>query len=82
MLELKPEAKSEDWKVIKILRRPRQSRIKTLSKLGYTYEGSLSKLLDQTILLLNFTLKEIISLIDPAFTKRLSSLIRETDKRI
>jgi len=42
----------------------------------------LSKLLDQTILLLNFTLKEIISLIDPAFTKRLLLLIRETDKRI
>ena len=42
----------------------------------------MSKLLDQTILLLNFTLKEIISLIDPAFTKRLLLLIRETDKRI
>jgi hypothetical protein len=53
-----------------------------LSKLGYTYEGSLSKLLDQTTLLPSFTLGEMISLTDPAFTKRLSSLVGETDKRI
>jgi len=80
--ELKPEAKSEDRKVIKILRRLRQSRTETLSKLSYTYEGSLSKLLDQTTLLLSFTLEEMISLTDPAFTRRLSSLVRETDKRM
>jgi len=53
-----------------------------LSKLGYIYEGSLSKLLDQTTLLLSFTLKEMISLTDSAFIKRLLLLIRETDKRI
>ena len=53
-----------------------------MSKLGYTYEGSLSKLLDQTTLLLSFTLEEMISLTDPAFTRRLSSLVRETDKRM
>jgi len=80
--ESKPEAKFKDRKVIKILRRLRQSRIKTLSKLSYTYERSLNKLLDQTTLLPSFTLREIISLTDPAFIKRLLSLIRETDKRI
>jgi len=53
-----------------------------LSKLNYTYKGSLSKLLDQTTLLLNFTLKEMILFTDSAFTKRLPSLIKETDKRI
>ena len=53
-----------------------------MSKLGYIYEGSLSKLLDQTTLLLSFTLKEMISLTDSAFIKRLLLLIRETDKRI
>ena len=46
------------------------------------YKGSLNKLLNQTTLLLNFTLKEIISLIDFTFIKRLSLLIKETDKRI
>jgi len=73
--ESKPEAKFKDRKVIKILRRLRQSRIKTLSKLSYTYERSLNKLLDQTTLLPSFTLREIISLTDPAFIKRLLSLI-------
>jgi hypothetical protein len=29
-----------------------------------------------------FTLREIISLIDPAFTKRIPLVVRETDKRI
>ena len=82
MPELKPEAKSEDRKVIKILRRLRQSRTETLSKLGYTYEGSLSKLLDQTTLLPGFTLGEMISLADPAFARRLPSLVGETDKRM
>jgi hypothetical protein len=53
-----------------------------LSKLGYIYKGSLSKLLDQTTLLPGFTLGEIISLADPAFTKRLPLLVGETDKRI
>ena len=53
-----------------------------MSKLSYTYEGSLSKLLDQTTLLLSFTLEEMISLTDPAFTKRLPSLVGEIDKRM
>jgi hypothetical protein len=78
----KPEAKSEGRKITKILKRPRQSRTETLSKLGYTYEGSLSKLLDQTTLLPGFTLGEMISLADPAFTRRLPSLVGETDKRM
>jgi hypothetical protein len=42
----------------------------------------LSKLLDQTTLLPSFTLGEIILLADPAFTKRLPSLVGEIDKRI
>jgi hypothetical protein len=46
------------------------------------YKGSLSKLLDQTTLLPSFTLGEIILLADPAFTRRLPSLVGETDKRI
>jgi hypothetical protein len=53
-----------------------------LLKLGYIYEGSLSKLLDQTTLLPGFTLGEIILLVDPAFTRRLPLLVGETDKRI
>jgi len=53
-----------------------------LSKLGYIYKGSLSKLLDQTTLLPSFILGEIISLADPAFARRLPSLVGETDKRI
>ena len=53
-----------------------------MSKLGYTYEGSLSKLLDQTTLLPGFTLGEMISLADPAFARRLPSLVGETDKRM
>jgi hypothetical protein len=80
--EPKPEAKPKDRKITKILRRPRQSRIETLSKLGYTYKGSLSKLLDQTTLLPGFTLGEIISLVDPAFARRLPLLVGETDKRM
>ena len=46
------------------------------------YKGSLSKLLDQTILLPSFILGEIILLIDPTFTKRLPSLVGEIDKRM
>jgi hypothetical protein len=46
------------------------------------YEGSLSKLLDQTTLLPGFTLGEMISLVDPAFARRLPSLVGEIDKRI
>jgi hypothetical protein len=53
-----------------------------LSKLGYIYKESLSKLLDQTTLLPGFILGEIILLADPAFTRRLPSLVREIDKRI
>jgi hypothetical protein len=78
----KPEAKPEDRKVTQILKRPRRNRIETLSKLGYSYEGSLSKLLDQTTLLPGFTLGEMISLADPAFTRRVPSIVGETDKRM
>ena len=46
------------------------------------YKGSLSKLLNQTTLLPSFILREIISLTNPAFTKRLPLLIGETNKRI
>jgi len=46
------------------------------------YKGSLSKLLDQTTLLLSFTLGEIILLINPAFTRRLPLLVGEIDKRM
>ena len=42
----------------------------------------MSKLLDQTTLLPSFTLGEMILLADSAFTRRLPSLVRETDKRI
>jgi hypothetical protein len=53
-----------------------------LSKLGYSYKGSLSKLLDQTTLIPGFTLGEIILLVDPAFTKRIPLVVREINKRI
>jgi hypothetical protein len=53
-----------------------------LSKLGYIYKGSLSKLLDQTTLLPSFILGEIILLTDPAFARRLPLLVGEIDKRM
>jgi hypothetical protein len=46
------------------------------------YKGSLSKLLNQTTLLLGFILGEMILLTNPAFARRLPSLVGEIDKRI
>jgi hypothetical protein len=80
--EPKPETITEGQKVTKILKRPRQTRAETLSKLGYSYEGSLSKLLDQTTILPGFTLGEMISLADPAFARRLPHSTGQTDKRM
>jgi hypothetical protein len=53
-----------------------------LLKLGYSYKELLSKLLNQTTLLPSFILKEIILLINPAFTKRVPLIVGETDKRM
>ena len=39
-----------------------------MSKIGYSYKGALSKLLEQTSILPSFTLREIILLADPALT--------------
>ena len=77
-----PRSEPEGQKITKILKRPRQSRTDTLLKLGYSYEGSLTKLLDQTTLLPGFTLGEMISLADPAFARRLPSQPGLTDKRM
>ena len=40
--------------------------LETLMKLGYSYEGSLSKLLSQTTIPPGFTLGDMVSLVDPA----------------
>jgi hypothetical protein len=42
----------------------------------------LSKLLDQTILLPSFILREMILFADPAFTKRVPLIVGEMDKRM
>jgi hypothetical protein len=78
----KPKPEPKGQKITKILKRPRQSYIDTLLKLGYSYKGSLTKLLNQTTLLPGFILGKIISLINPAFTRRLPSQPGLTNKKI
>ena len=48
-----------------------------MSKIGYSYKGALSKLLEQTSILPSFTLREIILLADPALTIA-SKLVKTT----
>src|SRR6266487_176586 len=78
-----PEPLANERKVTRILKPPRNQG-GALSRLGYSYEDSLSKLLDQTTILPGFTLGEMISLTNLApTTRRTSSLVQgQTDKRM
>src|SRR6266536_6415016 len=78
-----PEPLTNTRKVTRILKPPRNQG-GVLSRLGYSYEDSLSKLLDQTTILPGFTLREMISLTNLApTTRRTSSLVQgQTDKRM
>src|SRR6266536_4289539 len=78
-----PEPLTNERKVTRILKPPRNQG-RALSRLGYSYKDSLSKLLDQTTILPRFTLREIILLTNLApTTRRTSSLVQgQTDKRI
>ncbi len=64
--------------------KPPKNQGGALSRLGYSYEDLLSKLLDQTTILPGFTLREMISLTNLApTTRRTSSLVQgQTDKRM
>src|SRR6266487_3667769 len=70
-----PEPLANERKVTRILKPPRNQG-GALSRLGYSYEDSLSKLLDQKTILPRFTLGEMISLTNLApTTRRTSSLV-------
>jgi len=58
--------------------------LETLMKLGYSYEGSLSKLLSQTTIPPGFTLGDIVLLIDLVLhlAKRLVKKPRRIDRKI
>src|SRR6266487_1657497 len=60
--------------------------LEALSKIGYSYEGALSKLLEQTSIPPRFTLRDIISLADPALALTRKSVrtltIREINRKI
>jgi hypothetical protein len=69
--------------------RTKKGVIETLSKLGYSYENSLSKLLEQSSIPSGLTLGEMMTLLDPTWnngrrsTKTLSSqTMGETDRRM
>ncbi len=79
--QLEPLVKEQT--VTRILKSPRNQG-GVLSRLGYSYKDSLSKLLDQTTILPRFTLREIILLTNLTSTiRRTSSLVQgQTNKRI
>ena len=69
------ELLANERKVTRILKPPRNQG-GALSRLGYSYKDSLSKLLDQTTILPRFTLREMILLTNLApTTRRTSSLV-------
>ena len=76
-IPMNPGKEPLEKRVTKILKSPRNRGVSdTLSTLGYSYENTMNKLLEQTSLLPGFTLGEMISLADPLSRK----ISRKVDK--